>query len=69
MRLGTKNGQFQGLAGIAFRKNGNILVLDNMMQVVKEFTKDFEYVATYADEEQKGTKKLVDKLRNEIRVL
>ncbi len=47
--LGEGLDKFQGIAGLAFRKNGNLLVLDPYRQVVKEFTKEFRYVATYAD--------------------
>lgn len=47
--LGEGLDKFQGIAGLAFRKNGNLLVLDPYRQIIKEFTKDFRYVATYAD--------------------
>ncbi|HEY6007542.1 MAG TPA: hypothetical protein VIU40_04405, partial [Geobacteraceae bacterium] len=56
--VGLRTGQFQALAGISFRKNGNILILDQMMQVVKEFSKDHQYVATYANVSEKGSNKL-----------
>jgi DNA-binding beta-propeller fold protein YncE len=56
--LGPSLGTFQGIGGIAFRKNGNILVLDSMMCVVKEFDKDFKYIATYADVVQPTQTKL-----------
>jgi len=46
---GTGVSRFQGIGGLAFRKNGNILVLDHLLQVVKEFTNDFAYQATYVD--------------------
>lgn len=54
--VGMRNGQFSGIGGISFRKNGNFLVLDHMLLQVKEFTKDFAYVATYADIEERGGK-------------
>ncbi|MBI5576397.1 MAG: hypothetical protein HY896_08540 [Deltaproteobacteria bacterium] len=47
--LGLENAKFQGIGGLAFRKNGNVLVLDHLMQVIKEFDRDYKYVATYAD--------------------
>lgn len=56
--LGLGLETFQGIGGIAFRKNGNILVLDSMMVIVKEFDKDFKYIATYADVVQPTLTKL-----------
>lgn len=47
--LGTANGQFQAVGGIAFRGNGNLLILDPLVPVVKEFDRECNYVATYAD--------------------
>lgn len=47
--LGTANGQFQAVGGIAFRGNGNLLILDPLAQIVKEFDRNHNYVATYAD--------------------
>jgi DNA-binding beta-propeller fold protein YncE len=47
--VGAGNAQFQGVGGVAFRKNGNVLVLDHLMRVVKEFSPDYRYVATWAD--------------------
>ncbi|MDD5763197.1 MAG: hypothetical protein PHP88_11915 [bacterium] len=47
--LGTTNGQFQSVGGIAFRGNGNLLVLDPLVPVVKEFDREYNYIATYAD--------------------
>lgn len=47
--LGTANGQFQAVGGIAFRGNGNLLLLDPLAQIVKEFDRNHDYVATYAD--------------------
>jgi sugar lactone lactonase YvrE len=47
--LGEGLDRFHGIAGLAFRKNGNLLVLDPYRRIIKEFTKDFRYVATYAD--------------------
>jgi hypothetical protein len=56
--IGSKNDNFSGIGGLAFLSNGNILVLDQLLQVVKEFTKDFKYVATYADETEQNKTKL-----------
>lgn len=56
--LGAGNSRFQGIGGLAFRSNGNILVLDHLMQVVKEFNPKYEYVATYADVIERDTVKL-----------
>lgn len=50
--------RFQGIGGLAFRKSGNILVLDHLLQVVKEFTNDFVYRATYVDIVEKDRIKL-----------
>jgi len=48
--LGTGTGHFQAIGGIAFRGNGNLLILDSLAQTVKEFDRDRNiYVATYAD--------------------
>ena len=47
--LGTANEKFQAVGGIAFRGNGNLLILDPLVPVVKEFDRDCNYVATYAD--------------------
>lgn len=55
---GTGVSRFQGIGGLAFRKNGNILVLDHLLQVVKEFTNDFVYQATYVDVIEKDRIKL-----------
>lgn len=60
--LGLENAKFQGIGGLAFRRNGNILVLDHLMQVIKEFTKDYAYVATYADVVEKDTARLSSNL-------
>lgn len=47
--LGTTPGKFQGIGGLAFRKNGNILVLDHLTQAIKEFDPKYRYVGTHAD--------------------
>lgn len=47
--LGGDVDQFSGVAGFGFRKNGNILVFDNLMSIVKEFSPGFEYLHTYGD--------------------
>lgn len=60
--LGNQPGQFQGVGGVGFKKNGNILVFDNMLGLIKEFDKEFKYVATYADIQEKGEKKMSSNL-------
>lgn len=60
--LGTGNSKFQGIGGLAFRKNGNILVLDHLMQAIKEFDPKYEYVATYVDVIERDTLKLSSNL-------
>lgn len=52
--LGGEVEQFSGAAGFGFRKNGNILVFDNLMSVVKEFSPTFEYVQSYGDQLDKS---------------
>jgi hypothetical protein len=56
--VGMGVSRFQGIGGLAFRKNGNILVLDHLLQVVKEFTNGFVYQATYVDVVEKDRIKL-----------
>lgn len=60
--LGNGNSKFQGIGGLAFRKNGNILVLDHLMQAIKEFNPKYEYVATYVDVVDRDTLKLSSNL-------
>jgi len=60
--LGLENSKFQGIGGLAFRRNGNILVLDHLMQVIKEFDRNYNYVATYADIEEKDIVRLSSNL-------
>ncbi|HEY3490555.1 MAG TPA: hypothetical protein VGK27_10610 [Candidatus Deferrimicrobiaceae bacterium] len=60
--LGTTNAKFQGIGGLAFRKNGNILVLDHLMQAIKEFDPAYKYVATYVDVIERDTMKLSSNL-------
>lgn len=60
--LGLENGKFQGIGGLAFRKNGNVLVLDHLMQVIKEFDRNYGYVATYADIVEKDNVRLSSNL-------
>lgn len=64
--LGTGNSKFQGIGGLAFRKNGNILVLDHLMQAIKEFNPKYEYVATYVDVIERDTLKLSSNLVSNI---
>jgi len=47
--LGGDVDQFSGVASFGFRKNGNILVFDNLMSVVKEFSPSFEYLHSFGD--------------------
>lgn len=47
--LGKGPGLFQGIGGLAFRKDGGFYVLDHLLQVIQEFSPDFEYVATWVD--------------------
>jgi outer membrane protein assembly factor BamB len=56
--LGNTPSTFQGVGGIGFKKNGNILVYDSMLNLIKEFDKEYKYVATYADIQDKGGKKM-----------
>jgi hypothetical protein len=56
--FGLDNDKFQQVGDIFFKKNGNYLVLDPMMNQVKEFGKDFAYIATYANEVKPGIIKL-----------
>ncbi|MHB8832005.1 MAG: hypothetical protein ACYC47_09505 [Desulfobacteria bacterium] len=56
--IGPNLDQFSGVGGLAFRKNGNILVLDHLSQTVKEFSKDYKYLATYADVLEKKPSRL-----------
>jgi sugar lactone lactonase YvrE len=60
--VGTGTSKFQGIGGLAFRKNGNILVLDHLMQVVKEFNPKYGYVATYADKVERNSAVLTSNL-------
>jgi hypothetical protein len=60
--LGTTAAKFQGIGGLAFRKNGNVLVLDHLMQAIKEFDPKRNYVATYVDVVDRGTIKLSSNL-------
>ncbi|MBF8257851.1 MAG: S-layer protein [Actinobacteria bacterium] len=60
--LGLENSKFQGIGGLSFRRNGNILVLDHLMQVIKEFDRNYNYVATYADIEEKDIVRLSSNL-------
>lgn len=52
--VGGKLTEFQGIGGMHFKKDGNILVFDSQMQILKEYTKDFKYIASYADVEPKS---------------
>lgn len=56
--VGGQLDQFQGIGGLYFKKDGGMFVFDSQMQVLKEFDKDFKYLASYADVEQKGMFKL-----------
>jgi hypothetical protein len=56
--FGLDPDKFQQVGDIFFLKNGNFLVLDSMMNTVKEFDKDFAYLATYADDVRPGVSKL-----------
>ncbi len=56
--LGLENEKFQQVSDIFFKKDGSYLVLDGMMNTVKEFNKDLGYVATYADDVRPGVSKL-----------
>lgn len=47
--LGTAPDKFSGIGGLSFLKNGNILVLDQFKQLIKEFDAGYRHVATYAD--------------------
>jgi DNA-binding beta-propeller fold protein YncE len=60
--LGSTNSKFQGIGGLAFRKNGNILVLDHLMQAIKEFDPAYNYVATYVDVIERDALKLSSNL-------
>ncbi len=60
--LGTSTAMFQGIGGLAFRKNGNILVLDHLMQAIKEFNPKYGYLATYVDVVERDTIKLSSNL-------
>jgi hypothetical protein len=64
--LGTTNGQFQAVGGIAFRENGNLLLLDPLAQVVKEFDRDHNYVATYVDVVENNRARLSSNLPTSI---
>ncbi len=64
--LGTMNHQFQAVGGIAFRGNGNLLILDPLAQVVKEFDRNHAYVATYADIVEKDRIRLSSNLPTAI---
>jgi hypothetical protein len=56
--FGMENDRFQQVGDIFFKKDGSHLVLDPMMNTVKEFSKDFAYVATWADQVKPGQAKL-----------
>lgn len=64
--LGTANDQFQAIGGIAFRRNGNLLILDSLAQCVKEFDRNHNYVATYADVIEKNRIRLSSNLPTAI---
>ena len=64
--LGTMNHQFQAVGGIAFRGNGDLLILDSLAQVVKEFDRNHNYVATYADIVEKDRIRLSSNLPTAI---
>jgi hypothetical protein len=64
--LGTANEQFQAVGGIAFRENGNLLILDPLAQIVKEFDRKHNYIATYADIVEKNRIRLSSNLPTAI---
>lgn len=49
---------FQGVAGIIFKENGNILILDHMQGTLIELSSELKYVNTYVDPQEKPKKKL-----------
>jgi fibronectin type 3 domain-containing protein/sugar lactone lactonase YvrE len=64
--VGTTPGKFQGIGGLAFRKNGNILVLDHLTQSIKEFDPKHRYVGTHADLDERGGARLSSNLPSGI---
>jgi len=67
--LGSANNQFQAIGGLAFRRNGNLLVLDILSRMVKEFDGEYRYVATYADVVEKDRVRLSANLPTSIAYL
>jgi len=56
--LGTAPERFSGVGGLAFRRDGHILVLDPFKQQIKEFDGAYRHVATYADVIEKNVVRL-----------
>ncbi len=57
-RFGPGADEFQGIGGLGFKKNGNVLLFDHLMQSVKEFSADYRYVATHGDIQKDGNVRL-----------
>ncbi len=56
--FGRGEDQFQSIGGLGFRKNGNVLLFDHLMQSVKEFSSDYRHLSTQGDVEHDGTVRL-----------
>jgi hypothetical protein len=56
--FGLENDRFQQVGDIFFKKDGGFLVLDPLMNQIKEFDRGYAYVATYANEVAPGRIKL-----------